>query len=255
MNRSHSRSADPVITGRHTEQNRALQRQRDEDTRRNSAQRLTQQRRRDVKQLEWGKPWRSSLSAAIALFLAGCSPEPASEPGAAQSTQNEGAPPAPAPSAAASRRVPADASVAPSVLTLEGLGILRIGEPLPAGSTWKEGGAQLPGPCRTVCSPDFTGIYAIIEEGKVRRVTVAGRSMVKLIEGIGIGTSEAAVRSAFPGFREEPHKYVESPAKYLTAPNAGCGDPALRFEIGRDGKVSLIHVGTMPVLGYVEGCA
>jgi hypothetical protein len=41
----------------------------------------------------------------------------------------------------------------------------------------------------------------------------------------------------------------------LTAPNAASGDPALRFEIGADGKVSLIHVGTMPVLGYVEGCA
>ena len=27
------------------------------------------------------------------------------------------------------------------------------------------------------------------------------------------------------------------------------------IEIGADGKVSLMHVGTMPVLGYVEGCA
>ena len=57
------------------------------------------------------------------------------------------------------------------------------------------------------------------------------------------------------GFREEPHKYVDAPAKYLTAPNADSGGPALRFEIGQDGKVSLIHVGLMPVLAYVEGCA
>ena len=33
------------------------------------------------------------------------------------------------------------------------------------------------------------------------------------------------------------------------------GDPALNFEIGRDGKVSIVHVGTAPVLQYVEGCA
>ena len=54
------------------------------------------------------------------------------------------------------------------------------------------------------------------------------------------------------GFREEPHKYEDAPAKYLTAPNSANGDPALRFEIGRDGKASLIHVGTMPVLGHVD---
>ena len=53
----------------------------------------------------------------------------------------------------------------------------------------------------------------------------------------------------------QPHEYSEAPAKYLTAPNAESGDPALRFEIGADRKVSLIHVGTKPVLFYVEGCA
>jgi hypothetical protein len=141
------------------------------------------------------------------------------------------------------------------VLTLEGLGVLKIGEPLPAESIWGERGAQIPGPCRTVSSPDFPGVYAVVEQGEVRRITIGGQSKVKLPEGIGTGAREMEVRTSFPGFREEPHKYVESPAKYLTAPNAAGGDPALRFEIGRDGKVSLIHVGTMPVLGYVEGCA
>ncbi len=68
------------------------------------------------------------------------------------------------------------------------------------------------------------------------------------------GSTEKEVRHWFAGFRAEPHKYQAAPAKYLTAPNAA-SDPALRFEIGDDGKVTLIHVGTMPVLGYVEGCA
>jgi hypothetical protein len=116
-------------------------------------------------------------------------------------------------------------------------------------------GAQIPGPCRTISSRDYQGVHAIVEDGEVRRITIGEQSEVKLTEGIGTGSSEAAVREAFSGFREEPHKYVQSPAKYLTAPNAEGGDPALRFEIGSDGKVSLIHVGTMPVLGYVEGCA
>jgi hypothetical protein len=141
------------------------------------------------------------------------------------------------------------------VLTLEGLGALRIGQAVPAGSGWAERGAQISDVCRTITSPDHSGVYAIVEGGKVRRVTVGERSDVKLIEGIGVGSTEAQVRAAFPGFREAPHEYVEPPAKYLTAPNAAGGDPALRFEIGADGKVSLVHVGTMPVLGYVEGCA
>jgi hypothetical protein len=145
--------------------------------------------------------------------------------------------------------------VSGTVLTLEGLGALNIGEPIPAGSSWRERGAQIPGSCSTVSSPDFPGAYAIVEQGEVRRITIGERSKVKLVEGIGTGASEAEVRAAFPSFREEPHAYVEKPAKYLTAPNSTTGNSALRFEIGGNGKVSSVHVGTMPVLGYVEGCA
>jgi len=138
---------------------------------------------------------------------------------------------------------------------LEGLGDLRIGQPIPAGSAWAERGAQASDTCRTISSPDFRGIYAIVEGGKVRRITAGGRSTARLAENIGVGSTEKEVRGWFAGFRAEPHEYQAAPAKYLTAPNAESGDPALRFEIGDDGKVTLIHVGTMPVLGYVEGCA
>lgn len=189
------------------------------------------------------------LAAASLLFcLAACSSEPAEAPNAAAGAANEAAPPA-APSPTP------DAPPAADVLTLEGLGALKVGQPVPADSGWAERGAQISDACRTVGSPDFPGVYAIVEEGRVRRITVGQRSDVELIEGIGVGATEAEVRAAFPGFRESAHKYVDAPAKYLTAPNADGGDPVLRFEIGEDGKVSLIHVGTMPVLGYVEGCA
>ncbi|VWX52098.1 hypothetical protein [Novosphingobium sp. 9U] len=104
-------------------------------------------------------------------------------------------------------------------------------------------------------SPDYPGVYAIVARGIVRRVTVGQRSDVELVEGIGVGASEAEVKSTFPSFREEPHKYEASPAKYLTAPNAEHSESALRFEIGHDGKVKAIHVGIMPELAYVEGCA
>ncbi|UYY58087.1 hypothetical protein [Sphingomonas sp. S2-65] len=141
------------------------------------------------------------------------------------------------------------------MIGLEGLGDLRIGQAPPAGGSWAERGAQTSGACRTVSSPRYPGVYAIVSGGKVQRITVGQRSDVKLAEGLGVGATERDVKKWFGGFREEPHKYEKAPAKYLTAPNAASGGPAVRFEIGRDGKVSLIHIGLMPVLAYVEGCS
>ncbi len=142
-----------------------------------------------------------------------------------------------------------------NLLTLEGLGELRIGKPIPVGSKWAELDTQISDTCRTVSNPDYPATYAIVEDNIVRRITVSQGSNVRLVENIGVGSSEKEVGDSFGGFRKEPHKYQAAPAKYLTAPNASSGEPALRFEIGGDGKVDLMHVGTMPVLIYVEGCA
>ena len=197
---------------------------------------------------------RVLAATPLLLGLAACSPEPAQQRDPAAAAANEAAPPvAAAPSPAPPPSTPAPPAA--NVLTLEGLGALRVGQRVPAGSGWAERGAQISETCRTVSSADHPGVYAIVEDGKVARITVGQGSAVKLVEGIGVGAAEAGVRSAFPGFREAPHKYSDAPAKYLTAPNADSGDPALRFEIGADGKVALVHVGTRPVLYYVEGCA
>lgn len=139
-------------------------------------------------------------------------------------------------------------------LALEGLGDLAVGKPVPAGSSFAERGAQISEECRTVTSPDFPGVYAITrgQGGAVARISVGERSDVKLVEGVGVGSTEQEVLAAFPGFRSTPHKYVSAPGKYLTQPG---NDPRLRFELGENGRVSLVHVGMMPELGYVEGCA
>jgi hypothetical protein len=188
------------------------------------------------------------LPLVILAALAACSQEPSSPPAQPQASASPAGRPA-----AAEGATPA-ATPSPAVLALEGLGPLRLGEAVPAGSGWGEHGAQSSDTCRIVTSPAYPGVYAIVEGGKVRRITAGQRSTVKLAEGIGVGATEAEVRQWFAGFRESPHAYVEG-GKYLTAPGAENGDPALRFEIGADGKVSAIHVGTMPVLGYVEGCS
>ena len=198
------------------------------------------------------------LTPAIALTLAACSVEQSPSP------ENENPDSAALANAAdtitANTSVPAPVAPLPpapaaNTLMLEGLGDLRIGQPIPAGSNWAERGAQASDTCRIITSPDFPGTYAIVQGGKVRRITVGEGSTVRLAENIGVGATQKEVGKWFAGFRAEPHEYQSAPAKYLTAPNAASGDPALRFEIGDDGKVTLIHVGTMPVLGYVEGCA
>ena len=197
-------------------------------------------------------------TTALVFALFACSNEPA--PSNATIAVNNvaadsgGGTTAPAPPVSTGNTAVAQSAKA-NILTLEGLGDLVIGKPVPSGSSWGVRGAQASDECRTLSSPDFPGVYAIVEDGSVRRITVGQRSTIKLAEGIGVGATEAEAKKWFPSFRVEPHKYEAAPAKYLTAPNAPSGDSALRFEIGSDSKVSLIHVGTMPVLGYVEGCA
>lgn len=201
------------------------------------------------------------LAAMGALALAACSQAPdgqtdaeiAATESAAATTDDGALTEAPgAPAAATGTPVPPPGGG--KVLALEGLGDLRVGEPVPKGSSFAERGAQIGAECRTVSSADYPGVYAITqgEGGPVRRITVGARSDVKLAEGIGVGASEAAVRAAYPGLSASPHKYVGAPAKYLTQRG---GDPRLRFEIDENGRVSLIHAGLMPQLGYVEGCA
>nr|WP_086491193.1 hypothetical protein [Novosphingobium panipatense] len=193
------------------------------------------------------------VASALAIALAACSSQSAKEAEPSGAVETSSAMPEDMAATSAPATPAAEAPV--NVLSLEGLGDLKVGKAVPAGSSWRERGAQASDTCRTVTSPAYPGVYAIVEKDKVRRITLGQRSEVKLVEGIGVGATEADVKKWFAGFREEPHKYEASPAKYLTAPNAVSGDPALRFEIGQDGKVKLIHVGTMPVLGYVEGCS
>lgn len=199
-----------------------------------------------------------SFAAASLALVASCSPAPDEEADATVAAEEKAAATtddSAMEEASGTATPPTTAtSLDGRTLALEGLGDLTIGRPVPDGSSFAERGAQIGDECRTVSSPDYPGVYAITQgkNGAVRRITVGQRSPVKLIEGIGVGSTEKAVLGAFPGFRASPHKYVDAPAKYLTQPG---NDPRLHFEIGADGRVSLIHVGTMPHLAYVEGCA
>lgn len=196
------------------------------------------------------KRFPSPLALVAALSLAACSSQDAADPAA----PDTGSTTAAIETGGATPASPASPAATSPTLALEGLGELVVGQPVPANSSFTERGAQISAECRAVSSPRFPGVYAITEGkgGPVRRITVGDPSEIALVEGIAVGASEKEVLAAFPGFVASPHKYVAAPGKDLTQPG---DDPRLRFEIGEDGKVSLIHVGTMPQLGYVEGCA
>jgi len=195
---------------------------------------------------------KQTLSLIPFALLAACSSQSSADP---ELTAEETVSVTPAPPMAPEKKAPApDPAPSANTLTLAGLGDLRIGQTVPADSGWRAEGAQVSDMCRVISSPDYPDAYAIVEKGRVQRISIGGGSQVRLAEGIGPGASEAAVKQFFP-FPATPHKYVDAPGKYLTAPNADSGTAALRFEIGSDGTVSQIHVGTMPVLGYVEACS
>ena len=193
---------------------------------------------------------KQTLSLVPLALLAACSSQSSPDPAADETVSVT-----PATPMAPEKTAPAiDPAPSANTLTLLGLGDLRIGQAVPSGSRWRAEGAQASDMCRVLSSPDYPDAYAIVEEGKVRRISISKGSKVRLAEGIGPGATEAAVKKHFP-YLATPHKYVDAPGKYLTAPDADSGTPALRFEIGSDGTVSQIHAGTMPVLGYVEACS
>lgn len=202
------------------------------------------------------RPTHTATLVLAALALAACSQSPDAPAGAAATESAAATTDDSALGAGISARPVATGTPAASgaTLALDGLGKLAIGRPASADSGFAERGAQTGESCRMITSPEFPGVYAITsgKDGPVRRITVGQGSAVKLAEGIGVGSGEAAALASFPGFVSSPHKYVGPPAKDLVQPGR---DPRLRFEIGQDGKVGTIHVGVMPELGYVEGCS
>lgn len=94
----------------------------------------------------------------------------------------------------------------------------------------------------------------MIENGRLARITVRPGSEVRTAQGVGAGAAAAEVRRAHGAtLVREPHKYLETPAEYLTAwtkPNAA----GMRYVVGREGRVEEVHAGGPPIT-YVEGCA
>lgn len=176
----------------------------------------------------------------------------------------------PASTEAAPASAPATATA--DALTPSGWGALKIGmtkdEIIAAvGDNSVPGGVG--GPDEDVCTEFHParapeGLFVMIEDGKLSRITITELSKLKTADGFALGDDPAAIKTFYQTrATATPHKYQDKPAEYVTvwdgAPRTEpyVQDPAARgfvYEVDGTGKVGAIHAGG-PSIQYVEGCA
>lgn len=166
---------------------------------------------------------------------------------------------------------PAD-EIAEAVLTAEGWGPLRIGmtlEEVKAAAGPDADPDAVGGPEPEYCDqfrPERApeGLYVMIEEGILTRISLSEPAGVETDAGLGIGAGADEVRAAHgERLHAEPHHYLELPAEYLTVwaigdpgEEAYTEDPAargIRYETDLERRVETIHAGSSSIQ-YIEGC-
>ncbi|GAW39699.1 hypothetical protein SH203_00075 [Brevundimonas sp. SH203] len=205
----------------------------------------------------------TAVSACALLSLAACGRD--DRPAAQAPT--DAAPVAMTPA----EQPPSAPAADPNTLTSEGLGAARIGmSKADLIAAWGEranpksvGGAE-PEVCdqfHPVRAPE--GVNVMIQDGKLTRITLMRGARIKTDRGFGLGDTAMAIKQAYGGsIFVEPHKYQAAPAEDLFVWARGgstnyVADPSargVRYEIGMDGKVSMIHAGD-PSIQLVEGCS
>jgi hypothetical protein len=182
------------------------------------------------------------------LILAGCKP----------ATPHPAAVPEPAPQAATP---PPAAEPAVLPLTPEGWGSLKVGasekdvraalapfevEGDPTDESYKD--------CHHINSKVHPGLAAMIQDGRLTRLSLWSKSDVKTDKALGVGATEAQVKAAYgSAIKVTPHHYEGPLAHYLTAfdPKTQRG---VRYETNDKGIVTTIHAGDGSI-ELVEGCS
>ena len=116
----------------------------------------------------------------------------------------------------------------------------------------QEGPPAEPGGCTYVSivgGPE--GLAFMVTADRIARVDLHIGSEVRTVEGAWIGSTEAAVKSLYPGVRVEPAKYVEGGHDLIHDASA-----TTKIVFETDGtRVTAFHSGNEPEVSYVEGCS
>lgn len=110
------------------------------------------------------------------------------------------------------------------------------------------------GNCRYVAPASGNeGLHFMLIDDKLARIDVEA-PRVRTLSGIGLGSTEASIRSTYRGrIDEAPHKYGGSESAYLTIYSRS-RKHAIRFET-EHGKVRYFYAGTAETVQYSEGCS
>ncbi len=177
-----------------------------------------------------------ALALALLLTLAACQQDPP-----AQGARDDSVPP----------------------LTVEGYGDLTIGMPL-AEARQVSGQAMAnppldettPSACaeQEYRAPDGDQLWLMFEDDVLTRITAANEAPhTRTAQNVGVGSTDAEVRTAYQNVIEEGAHYSPLPAHNLliwTVPDQS----GLLFEVNEQGIVTAVHAGG-PSIRYMEGCA
>lgn len=193
---------------------------------------------------------RFALLPALALALAACAKPDPSAPDA----------PVPSPSDVPSPAETPPADTAWTVLP-GGYGPLRVGmTPAEAAAAAGQPVRYAPQGEGTTCgyaaldSATARHAWLMFNEGTLARVDVHDGSTVRTPEGIGLGSTEAAVEAAYPGLRRAPNKYVPD-GEDLTVLAPGDSTRRYVFETSPEGTVTSFRGGRMDEVMWIEGCS
>lgn len=195
----------------------------------------------------------SSTRAVIALAVVGAlsacekkDQQPAGETAAAVAP----APATPAPVAAPS-----------NVITEAGYNALR------PGMTFAEANDSLKGALKPAAGANLAecdyvkweggpeGLLVMIVDNKIARIDITRESTIATDVGAKIGDTEEQIKSLY-GARVAvtPHKYDDGHYLHVKSANASDSSHAIVFETVK-GKVTRYRTGTVPAVGFVEGCS